>query len=352
MNPVKIGVVGCGVIGPTHMAAAAQTPWAEVVAVADLIEDRAKAAAAKYGIPKTYVEGDDLVDDPDVEGVVLAFPADGRFAMAKHALAAGKHLLTEKPVMMNANMVEELIAMRGELTAGCCSTRIRQSQAAQEATDLIATGALGDLRVLHAREIRACGPYPDSPRPDWRLIKARNGGGILLNWGCYDLDYLLGLAGWKLKPVSVFAQTWTVPSQFESHVWPGSDAESHFVSLIRCEGGAMISFERGEYVAASSEASWRITGSKGSLKLNMLPREGTVITHDDTTTADGVSSRELWRYDPSKPASLSSPVEDFAKAIRAGRQTDTSLERALVVQKISDAIYASAESGKAIDIAW
>ena len=171
MDPVKVGVVGCGVIGPTHMRAAAETPWVEVVAVADLIEERAKAAAAEHGIPKTYIEGDDLVEDPDVEAVVLAFPADGRFSMAKHVLSAGKHLLTEKPVMMNAKMVEELIAMRGDLTAGCCSARIRQSQGAQEATDFIATGALGDLRVLQAREIRACGRLPEGPRPDWRLIK-------------------------------------------------------------------------------------------------------------------------------------------------------------------------------------
>ena len=350
MEPVKLGVIGCGVIGPTHMKAALGTPWAELVAVADLIEERAKAAAEKYGAPKTYIQGDDLIEDPDVEAVVLALPADGRFALAKHAFAAGKHVLTEKPVMMNAKMVEELIALRGDLTAGCASARIRQAQGAPEATALIASGVLGDLRVLQAREVRACGPKPEVPRPDWRLIKARNGGGILLNWGCYDLDYLLGLAGWKLKPVTVFAQAWTVAPQFESHVWPGSDAETHFVALIRCENGAVISFERGEYVAAASEASWRITGSKGSLKLNMLPKVGTVITHDDTSTEEGVVSREVWRYDPDKPHSFSSPAEDFCQAIRQGRQTDTSLERALVVQKISDAIYASAESGQAIHL--
>lgn len=350
MDPVKLGVIGCGVIGPTHMKAASETPWAELVAVADLIEDRAKAAAETYNAPKVYLQGDDLIEDPDVEAVVLALPADGRFSLAQHALRTDKHILTEKPVMMNADQVKTLIEMRGELTAGCCSTRIRQTQGAQEVTDFIATGALGDLRVLQAREIRACKPQPETPRPDWRLIKARNGGGILMNWGCYDLDYLLGLTGWQLKPETVFAQTWTVPEQFTSHVWPGSDAETHFIALIRCQGGAMISFERGEYVAAASEASWRITGSKGSLKLNMLPKEGTVIMHDDTSTKEGVTSEVFWEYDPSKPRNTSSPVEDFAQAIRESRQTDTSLERALVVQQISDAIYASAESGKAIEI--
>lgn len=350
MEPVKLGVIGCGVIGPTHMKAAAESPWLELVAVADLIEERAVAAAEKYGAAKTYIQGDDLIDDPDVEAVVLALPADGRFSLAKHALSAGKHMLTEKPVMMNADMVRELIAMRGDLTAGCCSTRIRQNTAAQTATDFIATGALGNLRVIQAREIRGCGPKPDTPRPDWRLIKARNGGGILLNWGCYDLDYVLGLTGWSLKPVSVFAQCWTVPAIFESHVHPGSDAETHFIALIRCEGGTVISFERGEFVAAASERSWRITGDKGSLKLDMLPRDGTQLVYDRADEEQGLISEPIWAYDPDQPHSTSSPAEDFAKAIRAGRQTDTSLERALIMQQISDAIYASAETGEAIQL--
>ncbi len=350
MKPVKVGVVGCGVIGPTHMGPAIESPLIELVAVSDLVESRAKAAAAQYGVRKCYVQGDDLIDDPEVEAVVLAVPADGRFALAKHALAAGKHMLTEKPVMMNAKLVRELIQMRGNLTAGCCSLRMRQTDAAVLATQIVTSGALGELRVLQAREIRGCGRKPDAPRPDWRLVKARNGGGILLNWGCYDLDYMLGLCGWQLRPTTVFAQCWTISPHLQEHVWPGSDAETHFVSLIRCEGGAMINFERGEFVAAQTESSWRITGSRGSLQLDMLGRRGSQMVLDETTPEGGVSSRTVWEFGPDNSGYNSSPIVDFAQAIREGRQTDTSLERALVVQEISDAIYASAESGEAVHI--
>jgi len=251
---------------------------------------------------------------------------------------------------MNADQVRRMIAARGNLTAGCCSVRIRQNQGAREVTDFIASGTLGDLRVVQARDIRAAKPKPQTPRPDWRLIKARNGGGILLNWGCYDLDYLLGIIGWKLKPKSVFAQAWTVPPQFASHVAPGSDAETYYVALVRCDGGTVISLERGEYMAAESGAAWRIIGTKGSLQLDMLPQEGSMVVHDDSTTEDGVISRTIWEYDPAMPRDFSTPVEDFAQAVREHRQPGTSLEEALVVQEISDAVYASAERGTAIEI--
>ncbi len=174
--------------------------------------------------------------------------------MALRAFAKGKHVLTEKPVAMNADEVREMIAARGELTAGCCSSRYRFRKGAEVVTAFIANGGLGDLRVVRCRAIVATSKKPDTPLPAWRLIKSLNGGGILVNWGCYDLDYLLGITGWSLKPKTVFAQTWTVPPPFESHVAPSSDAETHYIATIRCEGGIILSIERGEYMTAQSES--------------------------------------------------------------------------------------------------
>jgi predicted dehydrogenase len=182
----------------------------------------------------------------------------------------------------------------------------------------------------------------------WRLKKALNGGGILVNWGCYDIDYLLGLAGWSLKPKSVFAQTWTISPQFESHIAPGSDAETHYTVLIRCQDGTAIMMERGEYMAAKSENIWQIIGSKGSLRLTMVGDNRTIL-HDDTTAEKGVTTKVFW--DGTQDSSvLEVPVTDFAMAIRENRQPKTSLENALVIQQITDAIYASAEQGTVVEI--
>ena len=142
------------------------------------------------------------------------FPTQYRTEVALRAFERGKHVLIEKPIAMNAAEVEQLIAARGDLISGCCSSRNRFSAAARLATQLITTGGLGELRTVHCRAIRGAGKEPDTPRPAWRLTKALNGGGILVNWGCYDLDYLLGITGWQLKPQTVFAQTWTVPQVF------------------------------------------------------------------------------------------------------------------------------------------
>ena len=350
MEPVRLGVIGCGVIGPHHLQAATESPLIEVVAVADLVEERAREAAQRFGVAKTYTEGAALIEDPDVEAVVLAFPADHRTELALHAFAHGKHVLTEKPVAMNAGEVRQMIAARGDLVAATCSGRFRFPEGAQAAAELVASGALGELRCVYCRELRAAGPPPEKAPPDWRLIKSRNGGGILVNWGCYDLDYLLGICGWSLRPKTVFAQTWTVPPRFESHVAPGSDAEAYYTALVRCEGGTIISLERGEYMPCQPEAAWQIVGTKGSLKLHMTAVTPKVIIHDDTSTEQGVISKVIWEGEEGKTLQHSTPTTDFAAAIREHQPPKTTLEQALVVQQISDAIYASAELGEAVEI--
>ncbi len=351
MQPVKLGVIGCGVIGNVHLAAAAASPLVEIAAIADIRAEASGPAAGKFGIERVHGEGAELLDDPTVEAVVLAMPTCHRLRLALLAFAAGKHVLTEKPVAMNAGDVRRMIEARGDLVSGCCSARFRFMDSARAATDFIAGGALGDLRVVRCRAVvRAVEPPATTP-PDWRLTRALNGGGILVNWGCYDLDYLLGLTGWRLKPRTVLAQCWTVPRAFEPWIAPGSDAETHFAALVLCEGGTAITFERAEYCPAEAHGAWEIIGEKGSLTLHMLAGSGKRLVFHEGTTDRGTVEHTVWEGDDGGAATSSGPVEDFAAAIREGRSPMTSLEHALVVQQITDAIYGSAQSGRAVEIA-
>ena len=348
MKSIGFGIIGCGVIGTRHMSDASQSPMIKLVAVADLVEERARRSAELFGVKSAYFNGDDLLDDPEVEAVVLAFPTKWRTKLGLRAFSKGKHVLTEKPVAMNADEVRQLISARGDLVAGCCSSRFRFTESAKKATDFIASGGLGDLREAYCRAFVAAGEKPEVMPPEWRLKRGLNGGGILVNWGCYDIDYLLGLTGWSLKPRRVFAQMWAIPPQFEPHIAPGSDAETHYTALIRCDGGTVIMMERGEYMPAQSENTWQIIGSKGSLRLTM-DRDPKPILHDDTSTEKGVITNILWQG-TQNPSFDKVPVTDFAEAIRENRQPKTNLENALVVQQITDAIYASAEQGTIVEI--
>jgi predicted dehydrogenase len=350
MNPVRIGLIGCGVIGGHHLRHASESPLVEVVAVADRIEERVTAYADQYAVATRYREGSDLIDDPAVEAVILALPANGRFDLARQAFAGGKHVIDEKPVAMNATQAEQLIAARGDLVSVCGMSRPRMCETAQRITDFIASGALGELRVINCRQLTVPTGPPAAPPPTWRLRKSENGGGILMNWGCYDLDYVLGITGWSLKPRRVLGKVWTVPSTYESFIAPDSDAETHVTALIACEGGTVVNYERGEYMAARPEAYWQLTGTLASLHVHLTDTRNFTVTVDRADAERGTISDTL--FDPIEEPldGMRRQLDDFALAIRENRKPQTGLEEALLVQQITDAIYASSASGEAVEL--
>ena len=292
-NPLRVGIIGCGTIGAVHAEAAAASDQIELVAVADVQRELAEKTAAAHTVETVYSSGAALLADARVEAVVLALPACFRIELGIQALRAGKHLLTEKPVARSADEVRRLISVQGDRVAACCSSRFQFLESTRTVTDWIGQGKLGALRLLRCRAISPAGPAPETPAPAWRLSRELNGGGILVNWGCYDLDYLLGISGWRLRPQTVLAQSWRVPSTFADTVAPASDAETHITGLVRCADGIALTYERGEYTAAQAEASWEVIGEAGSLRLWMTPAQEKKILQFEGNRAEGTIPRTL-----------------------------------------------------------
>ena len=350
MTPLQLGIIGCGTIGAAHAHAAAASDQIELAAVADVQRALAEKVAAAHSAATVYGSGAELLADARVEAVVLALPASFRIELGIQALRAGKHLLTEKPVARSAGEVRQLISVQGDRVAACCSSRFHFLEAARTVTDYITQGNLGALRLLRCRAIFPATPAPETPPPAWRLSRELNGGGILVNWGCYDLDYLLGISGWRLQPQTVLAQSWRVPAAFADTVAPDSDGETHIAGLVRCAGNIALTYERGEYAAAQAETSWEVIGETGSLRLQMTPAQEKEILQFKLSRAEGTSSRTLWTGSDSYNDIHRGLLEDFATAIRTGRPPQTTLTQALLVQQITDALYRSAETGEAVEV--
>jgi predicted dehydrogenase len=259
-------------------------------------------------------------------------------------------VLIEKPIAGKAADVEKMIAMRGDRVVACCSSRKSFTGHAEAATRCVASGALGTIRLVRIRALHGASPAPNPDPPPWRQSMARNGGGILVNWSCYDLDYVLQIIGWQVEPRSVFAQWWPVADGMANYVAPGSDADSHYTALIACEDGIVLSMERAEFSTATSDEAWEIIGTEGTLHLPMQSRKGKpgAVILNRFVPGEGVTSETLWEEGGGDPGG--GVLEEFVGAVRGGPTPRTGLDRALVMQKITDAIYASAESGQSVPI--
>jgi predicted dehydrogenase len=350
MRKIRLGIVGCGVIGTRHIQAASASPLIELAAVADAIEERARAKAAEFHVPGVFRDGMELIRDPGIEAVVLAVTTGVRAGLAAEAFRLGRHVLLEKPPAMNAAELLRLMRLRKDRVGACCSSRFTFLEGFRAARAEVESGRLGELREIYCRAVFGADRAPAQPPPPWRVSRAQNGGGILVNWGCYDLDYLLAMTGWSLRPRGVFARTWPVADHLAARVAPGSDADCHYVALIRCEGGEMIHMERAESAALQTETSWQVIGTRGSLRLQMTFTGPKKLMIDETDPDAGVGSRLLWEGEETETSYHNGPVQDFAGAILEGRAPRTDLERALTIQRIFDAIYESSRTGRLAEI--
>ncbi len=346
---VKLGMVGCGVIAQRHLKHASGLYACELAAVCDVDEKRVRATAEKFGIEKVFTDAEALIADPGIDAVILALPTCFRRDLGLAVLRSGKHLLTEKPVAMNAAEVAELIVARGDRVAACCSSRMSHFRSARAAAGAIADGKIGRLREVHVRAVRAAGPAPAEPPPAWRLRRDLNGGGILVNWGSYDFDFVFTLTGWNLRPKSVFAQTWTMPEILQAHQAPGSDAETHVAAQVACADGVVFRYERAERFTGENSECWQFVGDRGSIRLDMT-RPMNPVYFNEVDPEKGVITKELFHDPESREDGHLVPVKDFIESIREGRRPATDLERSLLIARLTDGIFASAESGGLITL--
>jgi predicted dehydrogenase len=135
-----------------------------------------------------------------------------------------------------------------------------------------------------------------------------------------------------------------------SFVAPGSDADAHYIAMIRCDDGIILNMERAEMSAVSTDQAWEIIGTKGSLHMPMLQPAGQphTLVLDRFVPGKGTQSEVIWSG--GKEKAVNDVVRDFVRAIREGGVTETSLERALIMQQITDAVYDSAAKGRSVAI--
>lgn len=340
----RLGLIGCGVIGRKHLEAASRLDNVRFTAVADLNGELAREAAASHSVGHWTTRADDLIEDAAIDGIVLAVPTGVRAALARRVLAGGKHLLVEKPVAMNALEVLELLALQKDRIAACCSCRFRFMQTAPVVRETLAAGRIGRLRTIRVQALFPPPPARPAHPPAWRLIRRLNGGGILVNWGSYDLDFVLGVLDWSFRPISATARTFPVPAPWADWIAPGSDAETHVIAQVHGENGVVLDYERAEFHPGGRVFDWSFSGDQGTLTVR-LGNERVEVSLV-TANTDGTLCTEILGEEPlSHDTMHAGPVTDFVRAIQTGRPPMTPLDRALTAARITDAIYASADRG-------
>jgi predicted dehydrogenase len=191
MEPLRIGVVGCGAISGIYLKNLIGYHSTEVVAVADLDADRAARVAAEHGVPKA-LSPEDLVADSDVELVLNLTVPKAHCSVGSAAIKAGKHLYNEKPLCVSYDDAQELLAeadRRGVLVG--CAPDTFMGAGLQSCRKMIDDGVIGQPIAAHAFMLSR-GHETWHPSPEFYY---EQGGGPMLDMGPYYVTALLHLLG-------------------------------------------------------------------------------------------------------------------------------------------------------------
>lgn len=255
---LRWGILSTANIGRAAVIPAIQaSAGGEVVAVASRDAGKGAAFAAKLGIPRSYGSYDALLEDDGIDAVYIPLPNSLHREWALRAVAAGKHVLCEKPLGLSA---AECIEM-GE-AARAAGVQLHEAfmyrfhPQTETARRLLQDGAIGEVRHLHAAFT-------------FRLTNAANirfqpdlGGGALLDVGCYCVDAMRTVAG--QEPVEV--QAWAV--------WHPTGVDEQMAGTLRFAGGTTGQFDCA--ITLARRETFLAAGTEGTLELPhaYLPGEG------------------------------------------------------------------------------
>ncbi|MDQ2049049.1 Gfo/Idh/MocA family oxidoreductase [Natronolimnohabitans sp. A-GB9] len=349
---IGVGIVGLGGMGTLHARSVTEL-GAEVVAGADLVEAQRQRFADEFDA-RTYETHEGLVADDAVDAVIVTTPNRFHEPITVDALEGGRHVLVEKPLAHNLESAERIAAAAARSDA-VCMVGFHNRHAASMAMfdEQHARGRFGKLTHIEANYVRRRGvPGPGS----WFTDPELAGGGALLDIGVHALDLALYAMGFpEIAEVSGVTRTtfgddeeYADPDGFgdnwdaESEAYDVDDSVSAF---IRTTDGRTISLEAAWATNREESMDFRIRGTDGGAQFDIGDTSLEIL---ETGTAGGDHYADVYLDGDESLTGYTAQDEQFLRAVASGTAPGTNtIEEALTVQRVIDAIYRSSELGRA-----
>jgi predicted dehydrogenase len=345
--PLGIGIIGTGGISRSHVAGyRALGEQARLVAVADIDGERARVAAAEWGVEHAFSDYRELLELKEVDAVSVCTPNRAHCAPTVAALEAGKHVLVEKPMAATteeARSMAEAARRSGKLLMVEMKWRFMpQILAARRA---IERGDLG--RVYYAEAIG----WQHRSIPGGSFIRQETaGGGALMDNGVYTLDAILYLLGHP-KPLTVSG---TADNTFGHSSDGGWDPKTFSVedfgtAYVRLEGGITLLFAHAWAIDFPEQWQLRVAGERGAVELRPFGPGPTlrIVQGGYSDLKDVTPPEAEW---PAGSIEVEYAVGRFVEAILQKKPSPIPGDTFLYTNVIFDALYTSSREGREVRV--
>jgi len=346
---IRIAIVGTGGMANSHARAFSAMRGCKLVAACDVIPERVAAFAERHGIPGIYTNVEQLLAEADVDAISNVTPDAFHAPISLKAIAAGKHVLCEKPLATNyADAAAMASAAKRKKIINMVNLSYRDSPAIHRAHDLVSRGMIG--RVMHVEASylqswlasRHWGDWRTTRAWLWRLSTRHGSGGVLGDIGVHILDFASYAAG-DIKSVNCRLKTF--PKAKGNRVGEYVlDANDSAVITVELAGGAI----------GTIHATRWATGHSNSLLLHIYGDKGAIMLDRDNSARELMICRgpdvdkQVWKT--IKCRATPTIYQRFIKSIRTGKNDQPDFARGAAIQKVLDACFESDNAGKTIRV--
>lgn len=350
---VRIGVVGMGAIGPSHIYAIDHTEGAELVAICSLPEEKAQATAAERGVP-FYPSVSEMIAAGGVDAATVCTPSGLHLEVTLELIEGGLHVLVEKPLEITTERIDRIVAAAAEKgVILACVFQSRHKPVVQKLKGLVDAGLLGRIYSGSAYLKRyRTQEYYDSG--GWRGTWAVDGGGCLMNQGVHVVDLLTWFCG-DVQELLAVADT----------VGREVEVETLAVALLKFASGARGVIEGSTVAYPELPQYLEIYGERGTISFSnsrIMRMDIIDPTPEEAAVREELFAmrRELEEREATDQRQMAAgtaiphvdmghrPVfEDFAAAVREGHPPQVDGAEARRAVSVINAIYDSGRRNSA-----
>lgn len=319
MDRIRIGTLGAARIAPAAIVRPArQVPEVEVVAVAARDRDRAEKFAAKHGIPRVFDDYASLIADPEIDAIYNPLPNGLHAEWTERAIAAGKHVLCEKPFTANAAEAERIADLAAQTDLVVMEAfHYRYHPVAARMREIAQSGELGELRRI---ETSMCIPLP---LPNDIRYRYDLGGGAVMDVGCYAIHMNRLVAGSEPTVVSATARL----AKPKVDRWTRAE--------LRYSDGLSGSMTCALWSSSLLKISVKVTGDRGTLKV--FNPTGPQMGYRMTVRTGGKKQRV--KVEGARKPTYTYQLEAFADAVLRDAPVLTPPSDSVANMRVIDAIY-------------
>lgn len=341
MKDIKIGIVGLGRMGLNHAENVFKNvPGATLYAACSPLESELERAKAELGVMEVYKKYEDMIDSPELDGVIIVSPSSLHTNHIQLAMEKGLHVFCEKPIGIEIDDIKETVEVVNNHPDQVFQLGFmrRYDESYRYAKELVEEGAIGEITL-----IRCYGIDPSSGLESFvKFTENSNSGGLFVDMAIHDIDLVRWFTNKEIKRVWAIGKNAAYP-ELDTF----GDLETG-AAMMQLEDGTMAILVAGRNATHGYHVETELMGTKGMIRIAQEPEKNLVTVFNDNGVVRPTSQNFHERF----KLAFIEEMKEFVSCIKENRQPEATALDGLKGTVVAEACQKSLITNEIVNVSY